>query len=370
MTRNDGSELSDLALGVEPRRAFAGSPPTPRSTLTGAGDGPPVDPEEAALTPIAAEAGASSPSPEAVASNIVARSKTSFSAGMRILPPPRRRAMYAVYAFSRIIDDIADGAFAEARKRAMLDAWRSEVSAAYAGRPASAVGAELAWARARFDLPEAEFQALIDGMAMDAGAPIVAPDMATFRLYTRRVAGAVGLLSMRCFGAWVGEPSERFALALGDALQFTNILRDVEEDAEMGRLYLPREVLTAHGAPLDDPSAVAQHPKLQDICRALGHMAAARFQDARREIPAHRRGRLAPALMMMGAYEGYLNRMISVDFRRDGGPVTLSGLQKLGLGLRYALAPPMARPLVTESPLATTAPGASASSAAQAQDKA
>ncbi|MEO1365765.1 MAG: squalene/phytoene synthase family protein, partial [Acidobacteriota bacterium] len=123
-----------------------------------------------------------------------------------------------------------------------------------------------------YALPQAEFLMLIEGMEMDAEGPIVAPTMSELRGYTRRVAGAVGLISMRIFGAWRGALSARFALALADALQLTNILRDVAEDTMRGRLYLPAEMLARHNiAP--DPATVLQAPALPDLLGEIGQLA-------------------------------------------------------------------------------------------------
>lgn len=282
-----------------------------------------------ALGPLPPPPGAS---PEAIAAEITASARTSFAAGMRILSRPRREGMWALYAFSRVIDDIADEDWNPADKHRLLDAWRDEVTALYAGRPRSAIGQALAAPVRRWDLPEDEFRALIDGMQMDADGPLVAPPMQTLRRYTRRVAGAVGLLSMRIFGAWRGAVSERFALALADAFQFTNILRDVEEDAEMGRLYLPAEALARAGIPAD-PTGAARHPDLPAVCAEIGAIARAEFETARSLIRGHSRRALAPALLMMGVYETYLARMEAREFRRDGVPLSLSSREKLWRGL-------------------------------------
>lgn len=274
--------------------------------------------------------------PEGVASAITKASGTSFAAGMGILPPERRAGMHAVYAFCRLVDDIADGAFGVDEKHEALDAWRGEIEALYSGAPKSTVGHALLPAVRAFDLPRAEFLGMIDGMAMDADGPIRAPARETLALYTRRVAGTVGILSIRIFGAWRGEASDRFALALGDAFQLTNILRDVEEDAAIGRLYLPQELLAEHGLSGASPSEVARSDKLPQIRAALGAEARAFYDEARALAPLHERKALRPALMMMGAYEGYLRKMEALQFRLDPEQPLLSKWQKLFHGLRYA----------------------------------
>lgn len=279
------------------------------------------------LSPVPGPAGTS---PQEVVDRITGAARSSFSLGMKLLSRPRREAMRAVYAFCRVVDDIADGDLPVADKQRMLAEWRAEIAALYGGHPRSAIGQALARPVAAYDLPEAEFLAMIEGMEMDAAGPVVAPDAATLARYTRCVAGSVGLLSMRIFGAWRGEVSERFALALADALQLTNILRDIEEDAEIGRLYLPAGMLAGHGiAP--DPAVVANHPALTAICAELGGQARHCFISARREIPQHSRLALAPALAMLGVYEGYLDRMERANWSRPVPP--MAGGEKIRRGL-------------------------------------
>jgi presqualene diphosphate synthase len=172
---------------------------------------------------------------------------TSFYWAMRLLPSDRRHGMYAVYAFCREVDDIADELDTppEEKKRA-LAVWHDELDALYAGRPQHLVARALSEPVARYALRRQDFHAVIDGMEMDAAADIRAPDLATLDLYCGRVAGAVGHLSVHVFGD-SGADAHAVADALGRALQLTNILRDIDEDAQRGRLYLPREILERHG---------------------------------------------------------------------------------------------------------------------------
>jgi phytoene synthase len=178
---------------------------------------------------------------------------------------------------------------------------------------------------------------MIEGMEMDADGPIVAPLRPVLKRYTRRVAGSVGALSMRIFGAWTGDVSDRFAVALGDAFQLTNILRDIEGDAADGRLYLPADLLDRHGIAARDPLAVARHPALPALSAELGAEARAAYDEARALALEHNRLRLVPALLMMGAYEAYLDRMEALGFHRPLPEKLLSRRQKLFHGLSYAL---------------------------------
>ena len=269
----------------------------------------------------------------------VNRSGSSFTLAMKMMSRPKRQAMFAVYAFARAVDDIADGDGTPALKKQHLQEWRQEVEALYAGAPRTAIGMALAEAVRTFALPKQEFLLLIEGMEMDAG-PIVAPAMAELLAYTRRAAGTVGMLSMPIFGAPPGPEADRFALALADGLQLTNILRDVREDAEIGRLYLPREALAEHGLAGKPPAAVAAHPATVAVSGALGTIARERFGEARDAMRYLDPGTIRPALMMMGVYEGYLAMLARSGWGLRGAPIRLSKRRKLLLSLRYAIRVP------------------------------
>lgn len=268
---------------------------------------------------------------------IVRRSGSSFFWGMRILPRDRRRAIYAVYAFCRVIDDIADGPGDPGGRQAALDGWRREIDRLYDGAPPrDSVAQALLPAIRRYDLPKAEFLALLDGMEMDLRRRDGAPSMAELRLYCRRVAGAVGLLSIRCFGA--DEPeAERLALALGEALQLTNILRDLGEDAAAGRLYLPAELLARNAIVARDAERVLDDPRLPAACRELAALARQRFAEAVALLAVCDRRRMRPVTLMMATYEALLDRLERAGWREPRRRVALPAWRQLLL-LRRLLA--------------------------------
>src|SRR5882757_74740 len=208
-------------------------------------------------------------------------SGSSFYAAMRVMPKPERAAMFAIYSFCRMVDDIADdGTRPRALRATELDRWRADLDALYADRPAGRAGF-LKDAVHDFGLRQADFLAVIDGMEMDVAADIRAPDLATLNLYCDRVAGAVGRLSTRIFG--MDEvPGLELAHRLGHALQLTNILRDIDEDAAIGRLYLPRELLVKAGVVTTDPIAAIGDPRIDGVCRALATQAGDHFAAAHR----------------------------------------------------------------------------------------
>lgn len=273
------------------------------------------------------------------AAEIVKRSGTSFAAGMRILSRERREAMYAIYAFAREVDDVADEGGTYDERMVGLAAWRDEIARCYESTPQTPVGVALVPAICRFGLDRHEFEMLVEGMVMDVEGPLVAPSHDRLMAYCRRVAGAVGLLSMPVFGAGRGDIEDRFAIALANALQLTNILRDVEEDAEMGRVYLPSELLDECGISTRDPHEIAGHDAVQDVARRLGREARGWFGETQALLTHLNWREVRPALLMMGVYERYLRVMEERDFAM-GDPVKLGKAAKLGIALRYLLLPP------------------------------
>ncbi|MFC0408247.1 presqualene diphosphate synthase HpnD [Roseomonas elaeocarpi] len=235
-------------------------------------------------------------------------SGSSFYAAMRLMPPAERAGMFAIYSFCRQVDDIADdGSRPRAARAVELEGWRVDLAALFAGMPAGRA-AFLAEAVRRWGLRQEDFLAVVDGMAMDVERDIRAPDAATLDLYCDRVASAVGRLSVRIFGM-EEAPGEGLAHHLGRALQLTNILRDIDEDAAIGRLYLPREALLAAGITGDDPAAVAADRRLDAACRAVAAQAREHFRRADAILDSRPRGRLLAPRLMAEVYRRILDRM-------------------------------------------------------------
>jgi len=266
---------------------------------------------------------------------IVRAAGTSFYQGMRVLPPDRRHAMYAVYAFCRIVDDIVDDAGTLEAKLPALTQWRARVAGLYRGQSDNAVTRVLLRAVQAFQLRERDFLDVIDGMQMDAGEPIVAPDFATLDLYCDRVAAAVGRLSVRAFGD-ASRDADDVAYALGRALQLTNILRDIAEDAEIGRLYLPGEWLTDAGVPLD-PAAALASANLPKVCARVAALAHTHFRAARAAMARCDRKAMKPARLMGATYAAILSRLEKRGWDRVSERVSLPKWQKIWLVLRHGL---------------------------------
>jgi len=271
---------------------------------------------------------------------VVKGSGTSFFWGMRVLPLEKRDAMFAIYAFCREVDDIADGADSAEEKTAQLQKWRDQIEALFEAPPQDGDTRPTARALvrpiARFGLRKDDFLALIDGMEMDAQGPICAPPLATLDLYCDRVASAVGRLSVHVFGE-NGERGEKLSYSLGRALQLTNILRDMHEDAGDGRLYLPAELLEAHGITERDPDAVLAHPQLPNVCNEVAALARQRFAEAQAIIAECPRQNLRPAILMMEVYRRILDRLTHDRWRHIGQRVRIPAIEKLWVFLCYGL---------------------------------
>src|SRR5271155_2415359 len=251
---------------------------------------------------------------------------------MRILPRSQRDAMFEIYAFCRAVDDIADDPGPRDGRRAALAKWRADIDALYAGAvPAHLSG--LGQAVRAFDLEREDFHAVIAGMEMDVVADIRAPDMVTLDVYCDRVACAVGRLSVRVFGM-EREAGVKLADHLGRALQLTNILRDFDEDAAMGRLYLPREALRGVGIISTDPATVLANPMLGEACVILVELAKGHFRQAS-AIMARERRRTVRAPRIMGeAYRIILDNLVARGFAPPRTRVRLPRARLLLIVLR------------------------------------
>lgn len=259
-------------------------------------------------------------------------SGSSFYAAMRILPARRREAIFEIYAFCRAVDDIADGGGDKDRCVEQLDEWRCRVDSLYGGRPMDGC-AGLARATAEFGLQREDFLAVIDGMEMDVIWDMRAPPAATLDLYCDRVASAVGRLCVRIFGMNEDE-GKRLAHHLGRALQLTNILRDLDEDAEMGRLYLPREPLAEAGINVRDPDAVLAHPALDSVCRRIAGSAFVHFVEADAVMAAAPRSTVRAPRIMANAYRAILDGLVQRGWRSPRERIRLNRAQLARIALR------------------------------------
>lgn len=254
-------------------------------------------------------------------------SRSSFYAGMRVLPKDERFAMYAVYDFCRIVDDIADDQQgARPARMAQLDAWRGDIDALYAGgNPGRA--AFLAPHVHRFALEKDDFIAVIDGMAIDVERDVRWPTEAELDIYCDHVASAVGRLSVKIFGM-DHEPGLALAHHLGRALQYTNILRDIDEDAAIGRVYMPLEALRHAGIEPTTPEAIATDPRMDAAARRVAARAQQHYKEAAAILATKPKGHLIAPRLMEIAYSRLLRTMERIGWAPPRERVSTN---KLGL---------------------------------------
>jgi squalene synthase HpnD len=245
---------------------------------------------------------------------------SSFYAAMRILPRDRREAMFEIYRFCRAVDDIADDCSrAREARHGELQAWRTDIEAIFAGAAPRPL-AGLARSIRAYNLQRRDFLAVVDGMDMDVAADIRAPDWATLDLYCDRVACAVGRLSTRVFGIEAGA-GDALADHLGRALQLTNILRDLDEDCALGRLYLPREALDKAGIGERDPAAALGSATIDAAARPVVEEARRQFRLAKEMMNACPRATVRAPRLMAAVYEAILERLVERGFAPPRAPV-------------------------------------------------
>ena len=270
------------------------------------------------------------------AERIVKRSGTSFYWAMRLLPPEKRTAMYAVYAFCRVVDDIADDPGKPDDKRKALGDWKSEIDLIYQGKPETSVGIALVPHITTFGLRKEDFLAVIEGMEMDAGESVRIRTMEELLTYCDRVACAVGRLSNRVFG--VEDPMvDTCAKVLGEALQLTNILRDIADDAAINRVYLPADRLAAAGVRYQDPMEIVNADGVGTVCEELAHMARERFVAAETALGESETRQVKPAAIMMHMYARVFAKLEQRGWKRLHTPVRLTKLEKLWIAVRFGV---------------------------------
>lgn len=267
---------------------------------------------------------------------VVARSGTSFLWGMRALSAERRRAIYAIYAFCREVDDIADEPGEDADKRRALAAWRLEIGRLYAGKPNWPTTRALLKPVRRYNLPQEEFLAVIEGMEIDAGPTVRMQNLDDLLHYCRKVAGAVGRLSIHAFGV-PRNPGFQIAETLGNALQLTNILRDLKADAALHRLYVPQELLSRNGVAATSLNAILIHPGFSASCAELAGLARGYYAETERLTAEFGWRRIRPAVLMMAVYRELLDGLEERGWTRLDVAIRLTRFRKLLLALRYGL---------------------------------
>ncbi len=260
---------------------------------------------------------------------IARRSGSSFLVSFAFLAPPRRRALTAVYAFFRVIDDAVDEIEDPVAAREQLDVWKQELERVYTGTPTTELGRSLAAAVQDYGVRREHLQEVLSGVEIDLGSPSF-DDLEAMEGYCGKVASAVGLACLSVMGV-SGPSAERYADRLGKALQVTNILRDLRSDAEVGRVYVPRDWLHEESV---DPQwlcgtgpaeAYADGGPVHRIVQRLAEVAETRFAEATEALPRDAARPLLPARIMAGIYRDLLRKV-----RRRRGDLRSGGRLRVG----------------------------------------
>ena len=270
--------------------------------------------------------------PEEYCQQKAAASGSSFYHSFRFLPPERRRAITALYAFCREVDDVVDECPDPQLAAARLSAWCEELDRLYAGRPEHPVTRALLPMLASFSLPQEQLLEIIDGMEMDLRQTRY-PDFKALSLYCYRVASVVGLLAAEIFG-FSDRRTRKYAIDLGMAFQLTNIIRDVGEDARRGRIYLPLDELERFGVPVADILNAQESENFRRLMAFQIERAEHYYAQAMSELPAADRKTQRPGLVMAAIYRAVLD-----EIKRDGSQVltrraSLTPLGKLWIAWR------------------------------------
>jgi len=259
---------------------------------------------------------------------VTRRASSNFYYAFMLLPLERRRALYAVYAFCRFIDDIADDESVR-EPAAMLARWREELDNVYAGAARRPISRALADNVCRFNIPRQYFEEVIEGVEMDLTRRRY-QTFADLELYCRRVASAVGLICIEIFG--YGNPATRvYAERLGIAFQLTNIIRDVREDATRGRIYLPLEDLARFAVTEEEILAGVYSSRFRALMEFEAQRARAFYREAQEALAREDRGAMLAAEGMRLIYAALLERIVRSDYRVLDRRLSLSTPRKLYL---------------------------------------
>ncbi|WP_019624402.1 presqualene diphosphate synthase HpnD [Thioalkalivibrio thiocyanoxidans] len=273
-------------------------------------------------------------SPDEYCEEKAAKSGSSFYYAFRFLEPERRRAITALYAFCREVDDIVDEVSEETVARTKLQWWREEIERLFDHQPRHPITQALQPHLAPFDLSREYFDEIIDGMQMDLDYDSY-PDFTTLSLYCYRAASVVGILSAHIFG-FSDRRTLKYAHDLGMALQLTNILRDVHEDAMRGRVYIPMDELKKHGVKPEEFQVNVTDDRHRALFAEQAERARRYYQRAEEHLPAEDRYPQRPGLIMAAIYRTLLDEIEDDGYRVLEHRVRLTPIRKLWIAWRTA----------------------------------
>jgi len=267
--------------------------------------------------------------PDQYCQDKAAASGSSFYYSFLFLPKEKRRAITALYAFCREVDDVVDECSDEQVARTTLQWWRTQVAEIYSGRPQHPVAQALVPIVAQFNMAQEHLLEIIDGMEMDLDQPRYA-DFKSLQLYCYRVASVVGLLSVEIFG-YKDRQTLKYAHDLGIAFQLTNIIRDVGEDARRNRIYLPMDEMQQFNVTAADIQNANETENFQKLMAFQIERAQRFYDQALAQLPATDRKNQRTGLIMAAIYRATLDEVIHSGCHVLKERVSLTPLRKLWL---------------------------------------
>jgi len=265
--------------------------------------------------------------------NITKYPKSSFYWGMKILDREKRNDMFVIYAFCKEIDNIGDSHGQIRKKRQELKDWKKEIDEIYKNKTKKKLGKLLNNCIKKYKLKKNLFLEIIKGIEMDINNKMIAPKQKILNIYCYRVAGAVGLLCLNIYRE-NNKSSRSFGIALANALQITNILRDIKEDSLMGRLYMPKEILKKVGIKEKNINDIIKNKKFPNACKELAKLADTNFQVAEKKLKNCSKTKLKSAILMMNTYKLLLKKLKNNAWKNIEEKIHLTKLEKITLFLK------------------------------------
>jgi len=259
---------------------------------------------------------------------VVRRSAGNFFLAFQLLPRTKRYAIYAVYAFCRAADDAVDELPDPSLRRSALSLVRKTLERVYRGNPRTPLEVALADTVGKYRLTKKYFDDLLIGMEGDIER-VALDKMSELDEYCYRAAGTVGLLCLEVFGV-AGDAAHKYGLALGRALQLTNVIRDLRSDAQMGRCYVPRELLDQHGVTPEDIAEGRGGSAFENLAHSLIGLAKAAYEEAEKHRPRSAAARLITSEAMRRVYHALLLKIEQDPHQVLRGRVSLSPWRKAG----------------------------------------
>ena len=265
--------------------------------------------------------------------NIIKYPKSSFYWGMKILDKERRNAMFAVYAFCKKADSIADSNSLKKEKTKKINLLRGELNEIFKNNLNNNFGRALKFNIDKYKLNKKHFLDIINGVEMDINNIMICPNKKIFDLYCYRVAGAVGLISLKIFGEY-NKKTITFGLYLANALQITNILRDIKQDKAMGRMYIPKEILNNVGIKKQKITFILKNQRFPEACKKLSSVADLNFQLAEEQLKFCSKKKLKSAILMMDTYKLLLKKLKKKGWESLEERVSLTKFEKFFLFIK------------------------------------